>query len=121
MDFYRTTLVRPKFLPILDRWLAEAKAGQTPQNLLEDKDYLDEQFGEYRKAQASAEEFTRLGEEASNNADAIVLTTLLPAVGLFFAGVTSSFRFPPARFILLVGAALAIALAAARLVDLPIL
>ena len=29
MDFYRTTLVRPAFLPILDRWLAEAKAGQS--------------------------------------------------------------------------------------------
>lgn len=121
MDFYRRSLVRPAFVPILDRWLAEVKAGQSPQNLLDDKDYLDTQFGPYRKAQAQAEEYTRLGEEASNNSDAFVLTTLLLAVGLFFAGVTSSFRFPPARFVLLVGAALAIALAAARLVDLPIL
>ena len=61
------------------------------------------------------------GQEAGSNADAFVLTTLLFAVALFFAGVTSSFRFRGVRIVLLMGAVLAIALAAARLIDLPVL
>ena len=119
MRFYRSSLVRPKFLPILDRWEAEVSSGVLPLNLLDDQEYLDTQFGQYRKVEADATANTLLADEAGRNADAFVLTTLLLAVGLFFAGVTASFRVRVARLMLLGGAALTLSLAAARLVDLP--
>ena len=40
-DFYRQTLARPDFLPILDQWQAEIAAGQSPTPLTQDQDYLD--------------------------------------------------------------------------------
>ena len=59
-------------------------------------------------------------DAAGRNAEDFVLTTLLFAIALFFAGVTSSFRYRSVRIILLMGAVLAIALAAARIIDLPV-
>jgi hypothetical protein len=53
-------------------------------------------------------------------ADAYVLTTLILASALFFAGITTSFRVRFARLLLLVGATLLIAYAAARLGDLSV-
>jgi hypothetical protein len=44
---------------------------------------------------------------------------VLLAISLFFAGVTSSFRYPTVRTALVLGAGLAIAAAAVRLIDLP--
>ena len=38
-QFFRTTLFRPAFLPVLERWEEAIKAGETPPNLLEDSDY----------------------------------------------------------------------------------
>ena len=49
-----------------------------------------------------------------------MLTTILLAVALFFGGVTSSFRYKPARALLIVFALATIAVAASRLADLPI-
>jgi len=49
-----------------------------------------------------------------------VLTTLLLASALFFAGVTTSFRVRFAQVLLLFGATLMIGYAASRLVDLPV-
>ena len=120
MDFYRTTLVRPKFLPILEKWLAQVRGGETPQNLLSDQAYLDEQFAGYTKADAQAEQFNLEAGFASDHADAFVLTALLLAVSLFFAGVTSSFRVTSARLMLLIGAVVTMAIAASRIADLPI-
>ena len=54
-DFYRKTLVRSDFLPVLDKWIAEVKAGGTPTNLTEDQDYLNAQFADYKAATAKAE------------------------------------------------------------------
>jgi hypothetical protein len=118
--FYRASLIRPDFIEILDQWEAQVAAGTLPTNLLDDKAYLDSQFATYRAAEATAEQATSAGEEAGKNADAFVLTTLLLAIGLFFAGVTSSFRFPTARLLLVAASAVTLAVAAARLVDLPI-
>jgi len=42
------------------------------------------------------------------------------AVALFFAGVTSSFRYQPARALLIVLALATLAFAASRVADLPI-
>ena len=121
VDFLRTSLVRPKFLPIIDRWTAQIKAGETPTNLLSDQAYVDEQLAGYQKAQTTAEQFTLDAGDASENADAFVLTALLLAVSLFFAGVTSSFRVTAARLLLMIGAVVTLAIATGRIADLPII
>ena len=120
-EFYRKSLVRPAFLPILDQWEAQVVSGVLPTNLLEDQEYMDAQFAGYREVDAAATAATVASEEAGNNADEFVLTAIFLAVGLFFAGVTSSFRYPLARYTLLAAAALTVAYSATRLVDLPIL
>ena len=120
-DFYRKTLVRTDFLPVLDKWIAEVKAGGTPTNLTEDQDYLNAQFGDYKAATASAEALSVESQEAGNTGDQYVVTTILLAVALFFAGVTSSFRYRPAQAFLLILAVGTVAVAASRLADLPVL
>jgi hypothetical protein len=118
--FYRQTLIRPAFLPILDIWEAQLAAGGTPTNLVTDSEYLDAQLADSRAAQARAEASTVASEAAGQNADDYVLTTLLFASALFFAGVTTSFRLRFARILMLGGAALVLAYAASRLVGYPI-
>ncbi len=119
--FYRTSVVRPEFLPFLDRWESAAKAGDPAVGVFEDKDYLAGQFAAYEETVAAAEQATRESQEASETADAYVGTTILLAIALFFAGVESSFRFRLARLLLLVSATGAVAVAAARIVDLPVI
>ncbi len=120
-EFYRKTLVRPAFMPILDSWIAEAQAGGTPASLFTDTAYLDQQFGDYRAATDKAEKATQASQAAGQTANAYVVTTILLAVALFFAGVTSSFKYVPARVFLLILALGTIAVAASRLADLPII
>ena len=119
-SFYRETLIRPEFLPILDRWEEQVAAGSTPENLLSDQEYLDAQLAPYRETEAQAEALSLEAQEAGNLADDYVLTTLILASALFFAGLTTSFRVRFARLLLLGGASLLIAYAAARLVDLSV-
>ena len=59
-------------------------------------------------------------QEASATSDEYVITTILLAIALFFAGVTSSFRYQPARVFLVLLAVGTVAVAAVRLADLPI-
>ena len=89
--------------------------------MFEDKDYLAEQFADYDKTVAAAEQATRESQEAGEVADAYVGTTILLAVALFFAGVTSSFLYRPARMLLLITATGAVAVAASRIAVLPII
>ena len=119
--FYRKSVVRPDFLPVLDRWEAAVKAGDPTVGVFEDKDYLAGQFAAYEETVAAAEQATRESQEASEAADAYVGTTILLAIALFFAGVESSFRFRLARLLLLISATGAVAVAAARIVDLPVI
>ena len=49
-----------------------------------------------------------------------MLTTLLLASALFFAGLTTSFRVRFAQLMLLTGSVVLIAYAASRLADLPV-
>ena len=58
LEFYRTTLIRPDFLPILDQWEAEIAAGQTPTPLLDDADYLSAQLADYQQVVAAGEQLT---------------------------------------------------------------
>jgi hypothetical protein len=120
MRFYRETLVRPEFLPVLNRWEQQLAAGASPDNLLEDEEYLDSQLDPFRETEARAEALSAEAQRAGNEADDYVLTTLILASALFFAGLTTSFRVRFARLLLLGGASLLIAYAASRLVDLRI-
>jgi len=121
LRFYRKSVVRPAFLPVLDRWEAALKAGDQTVGVFEDEEYLAEQFAAYEETVVAAEQATRESQEASEAADAYVGTTILLAVALFFAGIESSFRFRLARLLLLTAATGAVAVAAARLVDLPVI
>ena len=120
-QFYRRSVVRPAFLPFLDRWEAAAKAGKPTVGVFEDKDYLAEQFAEYNKTVAAAEQATRESQKADEVAEAYVGTTILLAVALFFAGVTSSFKSRFARILLLIAATGSVAVAASRIATLPII
>jgi hypothetical protein len=121
LRFYRQSVIRPDFIPVLDRWEAAVKAGDATVGVFEDRAYMAAQFADYTKADAAAEQATRDSQQAGETADVYVGTTILLAMALFFAGVTSSFRYRPARMLLLVAATGAVALAAVRIVDLPIL
>jgi hypothetical protein len=120
--FLREALVRPEFAERIREWEEEvADSGRAPANLLTDQAYLDAQFAEYRELETAADALGVEAREASDNADQYVLTTLLLAAALFFAGVTTSFRIRVARVALLAGSALVIAYAAATLAELPTL
>jgi hypothetical protein len=119
-QFYRKNLVRPPFLPLLDEWQAEIAAGGAPTSLFQDQEYLDTQFGEYQTAVDQAEALSQQSQQASATSDEYVITTILLAIALFFAGVTSSFRYQPARVFLVLLAVGTVAVAAVRLADLPI-
>ncbi|HEX6888414.1 MAG TPA: hypothetical protein VF143_09930 [Candidatus Nanopelagicales bacterium] len=119
-EFYRTSLMRPGLLPFLEQWQAQMQSGGTPPNLITDPEYLAALQGDYQAAEAKSQELGAQAEEAGRTGDSYILTTVLLAVALFFAGVTSSFRYPIVRTALLTGSVLAIASATARLIDLPI-
>lgn len=118
---YRDTLVRPEFLPILDRWETEVERGRSPRNLLEDEAYLDALFEPYRVADERAEHHAELGVEAGRNAVDHLVTTVLLAVGLFFAGVTNVFRGLAIKVLTAACSGLVVALAASRIAELPVL
>lgn len=120
LRFYRNSLMRPDFLPTLDSWEADVDAGRFPTGLTEDQGYLTAQLLDYRKAEARAAASTAASQDAGRSADAYVATTILLAAALFFAGVTSSFRYRPARVLLLLAAIGTVAVAASRLAGLPI-
>ena len=121
LQFYRTTLIRPDFLPVLDRWEAEIAAGQTPTPLLDDADYLGDQLADYQKVVAAGEQLTSDSQVAGDNASKYVGMTILLAAALFFAGVTSSFKYRPAKVLLIAAALVTMAYAASRLSALPVL
>jgi hypothetical protein len=118
--FYRDTLVRPAFRPVLDRWQAEIQAGEQVGSLLEDEAYIEGQLGEYRAAEGRAEVAAEEARDAGENSDDFVLLTVLFASALFLAGLTTSFRGRFARVFLILSAGLVLAYCGARLVDLPV-
>lgn len=118
--FYRDVLMRPQFVPFVERWQRDFEAGGQPQNILEDQEYVAAMRGPFEAADAQVQQVTEAAEQAGQNADSYVLLTVVLAASLFFAGVTSSFRFPVVRLLLLTGSLACVGLAAAQLVDLPI-
>jgi hypothetical protein len=121
VGFYRTTLIRPDFMPVLQQWEADIRAGRVPAPLSENPDYVGALFADYSKSIEAAEQSSRDGRAAGNTSSAYVSVTILLAVALFFAGVTSSFKFRPSRALLLAAALATLALAASRLAGLPVM
>jgi hypothetical protein len=119
-EFLRENLVRPEFLPVLDRWEAAIQAGDETFDLFTDEEYLDLLFADSTAQAAASDAALERSNEASDNADDYLLMTLLTATALFFAGVTTSFASRPARLALLAIAATVITVTAARLIDLPV-
>lgn len=119
-QLYRSTLVRPEFLPILDRWEAELERGESPTNLLEDQDYLDGLFGPYQTADRRADRYSDLSVADSRNAANHLVTTVLLAMALFFAGATNAFRGMTIKVTAVLCSGLILAFAASRLAELPI-
>ena len=119
-QFYRTTMVRKELLPFVAKWEATVRGGGTPTPLLEDPQYVDAQSTGYRSEQEAAEKAASAAQQAADNSQAYTLSTIVLAIALFFAGVTASFRYRPARVLLIVLSLLSLAIAATRLADLPI-
>ncbi len=119
-QFYLDTLVRPEFKPFLLEWRRQIQAGESQPNLLSDQEYLDSVMAGYHASQERVAELEAQASEAGATGNAYVLTTVLLAISLFFAGVTASFRYPMVRTGLLLGCILAVGLAGLRIVDLPI-
>jgi len=119
-QFFRTTLFRPAFLPVLERWEEAIKAGETPPNLLQDSEYVGGELADYEATQSKAEAKDLEAKEAGTNGDDYVLVTVLLASALFFAGVTTSFKMQMARLMLIGLAAVLIAYCLSRIATLPI-
>jgi hypothetical protein len=119
-DFLRTTLVRPDFLPVFERWEAQIAAGETPTNLIADQEYLGELFADADAADAAAVVASVRSEEAGANADDYIRLTLFFASALFFAGITASFSNRLSRLMLLVGAGAILAVAGVLLAGYPV-
>ncbi len=120
-NFLRTSLVRPGFLPVLEEWQAIVDStGVAPPNLFENEDYLGELFAASRVLDDKAQAATDEAEEAGDNAEDYVLTTLFMASALFFAGVTASFSSRFTKVVLLAGSAVTLAFAASRLAGFPV-
>ncbi|WP_433305385.1 hypothetical protein ACQP2F_17925 [Actinoplanes sp. CA-030573] len=119
-DFYRGTMARKGLLPFLDKWEATVRAGGTPTPLLEDPQYVNAQSSGYTAEQDAAEKAARAAQQAAQQSQSYTLNTIVLAVALFFAGVTSSFRYRSVRTLLIILAILTLSFAATRLADLPI-
>jgi hypothetical protein len=119
-EFFRSTLFRPEFVPVIERWQQAVQAGETPPRLLEDREYLDSQLADYQSTQAQAEAKDVEAKDAGENGDDYVLVTVLLAAALFFAGVTTSFKMQMARLVLLMFATVLIAYCLSRIATLPV-
>jgi hypothetical protein len=118
--FLRETIVRPGFLPIIDQWKGQLDAGETPTNLLQNQEYLDELFADSAATDAKAIAATARSEEAGNTADDYIRLTLFFATALFFAGITASFKSRFARLLLLTAATVTLVIAGGLLASYPI-
>ena len=119
-QFLLDNLVREDFLPVIEQWRENAASDNPePLNLFENEEYINEQTAPSRAADAEAEGAFALAQEASDNADGFVQTTIFLASALFFAGVTSNFRSGTVRLLLVGGSSVLFAVGVARIADLP--
>ena len=95
--------------------------GRTPVGLAEDKEYQAVSWPSTRRRSSPRRRRTGPASRRRTIARSYVAITILLAVALFFAGVTASFRYRPARASLLIAALGTVAVAAVQLAGLPIL
>jgi hypothetical protein len=121
LQFIRTNLVRPDFLPVLNQWEQQLQSGGSVNaNLFQNQAYLQQQFAASNDDDAKAAAATARSEDAGVNGDSYTLNTLLMAAALFLAGVTTSIKTNMVRIVLLGAAALTLSYATARLLTLPV-
>jgi hypothetical protein len=121
LGFYRDALVRPEFLPVIDNWLAEVRDGQAgATNLLQNLDYIDQQFLEARDFDAAAARASERAAEAGRHADGYVQVTVFMAISLFFAGIKLTFRTMRVRIAMVGASAVILAFSVVRVAGLPI-
>jgi len=118
--FIRETIVRPRFLPILDSWEEQIAAGEVPTNLLQDQEYLDELLGPSQDLDAKALAASVQSEEAGNTGDDYIRLTLFFASALFFAGITASFRTRLPKLLLIAASSATLVVAGAMLISYPV-
>jgi hypothetical protein len=120
-QFFRDSLIREEFLPIVDEWERQKAGGSADlTSLFENEDYLTSLFSTSRAVEDEVIAASARADVAGGHADQYLMTTLFMASALFLAGVVSSFKARTAQVMLLTGAVLLLALGAARIVDLPV-
>lgn len=118
--FLKSTLIRPGFLPELERWEAEIDAGRVPTNLVEDEEYMAALFAASFEADELAAASAERGAEAGANGDDYITLTLFFAAALFFAGVTASFSTRFTKVVLLGASTCTLLFAGAQLLSYPV-
>lgn len=102
-EFYRARF-RPEFMPAFEAWMAtdpinNEEAPRSPFSLPE---YVVSAEAEAAALEAEAAETFEQGETANERGDAYVLTAVLLASVLFFAGIASGFDWPPVQIAVIV-------------------
>lgn len=121
VELYENRIAREEFLPALDAWLAldpqeNPNAPRTPLGL---EDYSNTHLDASQDLTEQAEEKFDLGKEANGNGDDYILSTVLFASVLFFAGVSTKFKSQVVRGVALFIAVGAFGGALAWLISLP--
>ena len=119
VDFYRANLVRPEFLPVIQRWEDQTAKGQPLTKLIDDPDYLKSQFGDSAALGAEADATDEDSNQASENAAGFVRTTIFLASALFFVGITSQFHARSVRLSLLLIGTIMFGIGVSLIADLP--
>ena len=118
--FIRDHLMRPEYLPYLDEWETQLRAGEGEgTNLFTNEEYLTAQFAPSEAAAAEGDAALDRSAEASDNAADYLVMTLLTATALFFAGVTSSFASRSAKTMLVIVSASVLVFTLVQLTTLP--
>ena len=97
-DFYRARF-RPEFTPAFEAWLAKDPINneEAPASPFFMPEYVVSSSVEADSLETEAAETFQRGEIANEQGDAYVLTAVLLASVLFFAGIASGFDWPPVQ------------------------
>jgi hypothetical protein len=97
-DFYRARF-RPEFEPAFEAWLATDPINneEAPASPFYMPEYVVSSSVEAESLETKAAETFEQGETANEQADDYVLTAVLLASVLFFAGIASGFDWPPVQ------------------------
>jgi len=114
-------LMRDEFRPAMDAWIAlePVKTEGAPKSPFEMPEYS---LSQYANAETLMEQSTAKGQEARNanqTSDDYVLSTVLFASVLFFAGISAKFKSRRVRVFMLAVGILVLVFAAGRVATLP--